>query len=125
MATVTGLSLLLLIYVGHGEAKRTYQQFQIEKLIAQGQILQTTLDTFLRGGYAIKQFVGFATKAAPILASDDSIAGIAVYDRDGQKVFASGEQSIPLLRTTSILEKMAPIFRLFCPSGTDLRTSAA
>ena len=36
MALVTGLSLLLLIYVGFGEATRTFQQFQIEKLAAQG-----------------------------------------------------------------------------------------
>lgn len=97
MAIVTGLSLLVLIYVGHGEAKRTYQQFQIEKLVAQGQILQTTLDTFLRSGYAIRQFVGFATKAEPILASDDSIAAMTVFDRNGDTVFVSGNSSIPLL----------------------------
>ena len=50
MALVTGLSLLLLIYVGFGEATRTFQQFQIEKLAAQGRVVQNTMDTFLRPG---------------------------------------------------------------------------
>jgi hypothetical protein len=40
MALVTGLSLLLLIYVGFGEATRTFQQFQIEKLAAQGRVAE-------------------------------------------------------------------------------------
>jgi predicted MFS family arabinose efflux permease len=97
MAFVSGLSLFLLIYVGHGEAKRTYQQFQVEKLIAQGQIIQKTMDTFLRGGHAVGQFVGFSTKVGPILASDDSIAAMSVFDQSGQPVFVGGEDSIPLL----------------------------
>lgn len=97
MSIVSGLSLLLLIYVGHGEAKRTYQQFQIEKLVAQGQIIQKTLDTFLRGGHSIKQFVGFTTQVEPILASDGSIAAMTVFDRSGSPVFVGGDGSIPLL----------------------------
>jgi predicted MFS family arabinose efflux permease len=97
MAFVSGLSLFLLIYVGHGEAKRTYQQFQAEKLIAQGQIIQKTMDTFLRGGHSVRQFVGFSMKVGPILASDDSIAAMSVFDRSGQPVFIGGEDSIPLL----------------------------
>ena len=115
MAIVTGLSLLVLIYVGHGEAKRTYQQFQIEKLVAQGQILQTTLDTFLRSGYAIRQFVGFATKAEPILASDDSIAAMTVFDRNGDTVFASGDSTIRLLPKPSKMQAGAS-------DNIDLRT---
>ena len=97
MAFVSGLSLFLLIYVGHGEAKRTYQQFQVEKLVAQGQIIQKTMDTFLRGGHSVKQFVGFSTKVGPILASDPTIAAMSVFDQMGQPVFSSGENSITLL----------------------------
>ncbi len=97
MAFVSGLSLFLLIYVGHGEAKRTYQQFQVEKLMAQGQIIQKTMDTFLRGGYSVRQFVGFSMKVGPILASDQSIAAMSVFDQSGQPVFVGGEDSIPLL----------------------------
>ena len=48
MAVVTALSLLLLIYVGFGEATRTFTHFQTEKLAAQGRLLQTTIEQFLR-----------------------------------------------------------------------------
>ena len=97
MTFVSGLSLLLLLYVGHGEAKRTYQQFQIEKLIAQGQIIQNTMNTFLRGGYPVRQFVGFTTMVAPILASDQTVAAMALFDQAGRLVSVGGDESIPLL----------------------------
>ena len=97
MAIVCGLSLFLLIYVGNGEARRNYQQFQLEKLTAQGQIIQNTMDTFLRGGHSVKQFVGFQTKVGPILASDHSIAAMSVFDQAGRPVFVSGDESITLL----------------------------
>ena len=97
LAFVSGLSLFLLIYVGHGEAKRPYQEFQVEKLVAQGQIIQKTMDTFLRGGHSVRQFVGFSTKVGPILASDPTIAAMSVFDQMGQPVFSSGESSIAFL----------------------------
>ena len=34
MFVVSGLSLLLLLYVAFGEGQRTFQQFHLEKLIA-------------------------------------------------------------------------------------------
>ncbi len=114
MAFVAGLSLFLLVYVGHGEAKRTYQQFQVEKLVAQGQIIQKTMDTFLRGGHPLKQFVGFHTKVGSILASDPSIAAMGVYDRSGEPVFVGGQESVPLL-------PMAPKMAGPASDNTDLR----
>ncbi len=42
MAFVSGISMLMLIYVGYGEAHRNYQQFLIEKLAAQGKISAET-----------------------------------------------------------------------------------
>ena len=40
MFVVSGLSLLLLMYVAFGEGQRTYQQFHLEKLVAQGHLLR-------------------------------------------------------------------------------------
>jgi predicted MFS family arabinose efflux permease len=98
MALVTGLSLLLLIYVGFGEATRTFQQFQIEKLAAQGRVVQNTMDTFLRPGtLPIKQFIGFKTLSERILAADHSIVAMTVFDTAGQPIFTSGDATIPLL----------------------------
>ena len=63
MFIVTGLSLLLLVYVGIGEGKRTYEQLEIEKLSSQGRRLQASIENNLRAGLPLKQFAGFNTLA--------------------------------------------------------------
>ena len=93
MSIVAGLSLLLLIFVGYGEAKQTYTHFQTGKLEAQGRLMQMTLEQFLRPGLPLEQFVGFKTKAEPILASDTTIKAISAYDRDNKQIFITGEPS--------------------------------
>ena len=97
MFVVSGLSLVLLIYVGYGEAQRNYQQFQIEKLAAQGKIVQNAMGTYLRAGLPMKQYVGFTTLAEPILTSDPTITALIAVDRSGRVVFGSGDTSIPVL----------------------------
>ena len=97
MALVSGLSLFLLMYVGFGEAQRTFQQFHIEKLTAQARVVQSALESYLRPGLPLKQYVGFTTRADPILQSDGSIAALTVFDNLGAVVFSSGDRSIPLL----------------------------
>ena len=97
MVLVSGLSLFLLMYVGFGEAQRTFQQFHIEKLSAQARVVQSALESYLRPGLPLKQYVGFTTRADPILQSDGSIAALTVFDNLGAVVFSSGDRSIPLL----------------------------
>ncbi len=94
---VSALSFSLLIYVGYGESRRTYEQFQIEKLVGQAELVQDTMEAFLRNGYPIRQFAGFATLAEPILSSDSSVARLGVLDLAGQSVFQAGEGSLKLL----------------------------
>ena len=50
MLAVTVLSLGLLLYVALGEARKTYPAFQIEKMQAQGALVQTSIEGFLRAG---------------------------------------------------------------------------
>ena len=97
MFIVSGLSLLLLMYVAFGEGQRTDQQFHLEKLVAQGRVIQSAINNFLRPGLPLKQYVGFATRAGTILSSDPSIAAIVVLDANGKAVFAVGDSSIALL----------------------------
>ncbi len=97
MFLVSGLSLLLLMYVGFGEAQRTFQRFHIEKLTAQARVVQSALESYLRPGLPLKQYVGFTTRADPILQSDGSIAAMTVFDNQGNAVFSSGDSSILLL----------------------------
>jgi len=87
MFVVTGLSLLLLVYVGMGEGKRIYEQFQIEKLLAHNRIIQNTMENYLRAGLPLKQYAGFATLADPIVQSIDEIDAMSVFDHAGNQLF--------------------------------------
>jgi len=95
MFSVSILSLFLLLYIGFGEAQRTYEQLHYEKLMAQGQIIQNAMEKVLRPGLPLKQYVGFSTLCERILASDKSISVIIAYDRDENPVFTSGGEFIP------------------------------
>lgn len=97
MFIVSGLSMLLVVYVGYGEAQRTYNQFQVEKLEAQGKILHIAMGTYLSTGLPLKQYVGFKTRAEAILASDSTISALHVFDPNGRIIFAAGDNEIPLL----------------------------
>src|ERR1044071_2822896 len=96
MFVVTALSLLLLVYVGFGEGKRTYEQFHVEKVTAQGKVVQNAMENFLRAALPLKQFAGFTTLAEPILQSED-VAGLAVYDGAGKQIFIGLDKSHPTL----------------------------
>ena len=102
MFLVSWLSLVLLVYVGYGEAQRTYHQFLFDKLVGQGKIVQNALETFLRDGLPMKQYVGFNMLVEPIMASDKSIVSVVAMDRSERRVFTSGDPSIPLLQADSI-----------------------
>jgi len=97
MLVVCGLSLLLLIYVGFGEAQRTYPNFHFEKLAAQGRIVQNAMDAYVRSGLPLSQFGGFNGMAKDIRESDPSIAQIALFDTSGQILMAVGEAKVGLL----------------------------
>lgn len=104
MLVVSGLSLFLLIYVGYGEAQRNYQQFVIERMTAQGKIVQNSMEMFLRAGLPLTQFVGFNTLIKPILSSDKTIASLDVVDANGKTVFSSGKNDAPLLKVDLRIE---------------------
>lgn len=97
MLLVSGVSLVLLMYVGFGEGQRTYQKFYVEKVTAQAKIVQSALERYLRPGLPLAQYAGFKTRAAPIVESDRTIAALTIFDRVGKRIFTSGDTSIPLL----------------------------
>ncbi len=92
LLVVTALSLLLLIYVGYGEASRTYPRFLAEKMAAQGALVQTSLENYLRAGLPLRQFPGFRQIADPIVGSDPTLASIAAWDAAGP-AFAAGDSA--------------------------------
>ena len=107
MFLVAGVSLVLLIYVAFGEAQRTYHQFHVEKLTAQGRVVQNALQRYLHSGLPLKQYAGFAAISHRILESDASIAAMMVIDDGGRPVFVNGDLDIPLLSAAAVTEQGA------------------
>ncbi|MCA0406563.1 MAG: MFS transporter [Proteobacteria bacterium] len=89
MFIVAVVSLVILVYIAFGEARRNYERFQIEKLISQGQVAQGALETFVRPGFPMHQFVGFSTMTDGIVEADPLVDNIAAYDATGKRVFTS------------------------------------
>ncbi|MGF1477108.1 MAG: MFS transporter [Geminicoccaceae bacterium] len=97
MATVAGMSFFLLLYVGFGEAQRSYQQIYVDKLVAQNRVMVNAIEGFLRRDLPLDQYVGFAPRAAKLRSSDGAIAAITVLDQKDRPLFVSGDGRIGLL----------------------------
>ncbi|MGE0153802.1 MAG: MFS transporter [Reyranellaceae bacterium] len=113
---VTALSLLLLVYVGYGEASRTYPRFLAQKMVAQGALVQTSVEAYLRAGLPLRQFPGFRQIADPIISSDPSLASIAAWDAAGL-AFAAGDASAGQLPAhgTETLRASEAVFQIGIP----------
>lgn len=97
MALVAGLSFLLLLYVGHGEAQRSFERFHLDKLAAQGRMLQGAIESYLRRDLPLPQYVGFRARAERLRASDEQLVALAVLDAERRPLFVHGDRSIGLL----------------------------
>ncbi len=100
MTLVAGLSFVLLIYVGFGEANRSYEQFYVGKLTAQAKVLVNAIEGFLKRDLPLDQYVGFRPRAERLLDSDRTVVTIAVFDSVDRLVFTSGDPTIGLLPET-------------------------
>ena len=96
MLFVAASSLALLLYVGFGDGKRTYEQIQIEKLTAQGLYIQNSLEKFVRDGLPLKQYAGFSSLAAAVVEGDE-VDAVVVYNQDGKQLFELTDKKITTL----------------------------
>jgi len=101
MFIVAAASLFLLLYIGFGDGKRTYEATHIEKLTSQGRYLQNTIEKFVRDGLPLKQYAGFSKLAAPVLEGDD-VDALFVYDHNGKQVFSAVDKRKPTLPPISV-----------------------
>ena len=131
MFVVMCLSLFLLIYVALGESTRTYERFQGDKLAGQVQIVHNTMQTALKSGLPLKQFVGFNTIVEPILSADKTISNMTVLDPSGQEVFSVSRLESDLQpRQESSIDFAANLFlstsesRVLLDSGLAMQTTA-
>jgi predicted MFS family arabinose efflux permease len=90
MFVVSFVCLVLLIFVAHGTATRTNEQLLVEKLVAQAQLVQSAMETYLRPGLPLRQFTGFHQITDQMVKVDLLLDGMVVLDTDGDKVFIAG-----------------------------------
>ncbi len=87
------ISLVLLLSVGLAEAYRVYPDIARERLQSQGEIVQNSLERFLKADLPLDQFPGFQTMVSPLLASDPSLRRIEVVDPEESVVFVAEAES--------------------------------
>ncbi len=88
------LTLMLLIYIGYGEAGRTYSKFQMEKLVTQGEIVQIALAAYLQAGLPLKHFSGFPSQSEGLLRSDEKIENMQVFDSRKNRIFIGAQRDL-------------------------------
>ena len=106
LSIVVAASLALLTYVAYGEAQRTYPKFQQDKLAAQGETIQGSIEAMLRAGVPVRQVIGFDTLARRLMEADATIDHIALIDPEGAPVFRSrrpGAVAVPGRLSPSVL----------------------
>jgi len=98
-------TLLLLVYIGYGEASRKYAQFQIGKLASQAEVIKNDFEAFLQAGLPLYQFSGFAGSSENLILSDASIENIQVRDTRNQLVFIQTQPDITVAALQATIQK--------------------
>ncbi len=94
---VLAVSLLLIAYVGFGEAQRTYPKLEMDKLAAQGDLIGSFVRPFLLAGLPLNQFPGFELLTTPLLGSDPSLEVIYITRKDSEEpLFLNKQESVAL-----------------------------
>lgn len=115
MFAVSAACLLLLVFVAYGKASRTFEQLLIEKLVAQGQLVQSSVEAYVRLGLPLRQWAGFQQTTEPMVKADEFLVAMIAFDSQGDPVFAAGERRIrPLDPATA---------QAIANGSADLRTS--
>ncbi len=84
-------SVLLLVYVAYGEISRTNARFQTIRMTAQGEIIQNQIESHLRAGLPLDQFVGFKILAADLKKADALLRSVRITDNAAMALFDSDQ----------------------------------
>lgn len=79
LIVMMALSLALLGYVGYGETKRAFGQFQVEKLATQGAMMHSLVQDFVREGLPLEFIETFASDSGQL----GQFAGFTAFKRSG------------------------------------------
>jgi predicted MFS family arabinose efflux permease len=126
---LTGLSVMLLCYIGYGEAGRTYPSIELDRVAAEGEVVARAMEPFALAGLPLAQFPGFGAVTTPILDTDPALAAIYVTDARGQIILSSGAEQIdtqPFARVAGEgrhqVDQNAAFYRVTLPLASRLET---
>jgi len=88
-------ALVMVAYVGYGEAWRTYPRIELDRLAAQDETVSNALDPLIKAGLPVASLPGFVPLTQPLLDSDASIEGIYVVDPTGKVVQSNTRAGVP------------------------------
>ena len=100
MTIVSAACLTLLLFVAHGTILRAYEKLIVEKLFAQGQLVQSVMETYVRQGLPLRQYVGYQQITAAMVKQDEMLDAMVTYDREGESIFSTGEIIVRALPPT-------------------------
>jgi MFS family permease len=95
---VVAFSLVMLTYVGYGEALRTYPRFQDGRLAAEGEVVRGSMEQVLAAGVPVHMFAGLDALTGPILRADPGLSSIVVSDGTGKAVFETHPEGAAVAR---------------------------
>lgn len=79
LIAMMALSLALLGYVGYGETKRAFSEFQVEKLATQGAMMHSLVQDFVREGLPLEFIETFVSDGGQL----GQFAGFTAFKRSG------------------------------------------
>lgn len=100
MFAVSAICLVLLLFVAHGTVAKTYEQLITEKLLAQGQLVQSSLESFIRPGLPLSQYVGFQQLTDTMVKNDEMMNSVGAFDREGEVIFMTSDRRLRALPPT-------------------------
>jgi predicted MFS family arabinose efflux permease len=104
----TAAALALVVLVARAELDRMREASVLERVASAAETLRYSLDAYVVQGLPLAQYSGFAERAAPLIAADPGLRGLALHAADGTRLAAAG----------------APLARLVPPSDHGVDTHA-
>ncbi|MCG8569921.1 MAG: MFS transporter [Spirochaetes bacterium] len=98
------MALVLVIYVGFGEAYMNYPRFKIESAKALSEIIKNSVENFLNAGLPLKQYIGFSSLASPVIDSEEAIINLSIINEKEEVLFSVNKRGVGFDQNESLFE---------------------
>ena len=89
IAIILCSTLVLLVVVGFGEARRTYIRFRLETSILQSDTVIDIIEPFLEAGFPITMYSGYDNMASIVSKSNDDVICVQILDVNKNEIYSN------------------------------------